>query len=226
MPSCFVGPDFLKLRALPMASTQVPSPFAPCPEPSLQVETYIEGDCLETLIELADQHAVNLYPIDLDAINRDDSTDGRKHPLQDGALAVQCHRWITTWLNDLDLALSPIGAYELTVRFTDDAEITQLNRDYRQQAQPTDVLSFAALETELPGADQIQNQQPLYLGDIIISVETAARQATERQHSLSQELAWLTAHGLLHLLGWDHPDEVSLERMLNQQAHWLSLIAL
>jgi len=141
-----------------------------------------------------------------------------------GIALAQYTTWFQTWLSDLDPQLSPIGAYELSLRLTSDAEIQQLNTDFRQQAKPTDVLSFAALETELPQADQIYQQQPIYLGDIIISVETAARQALESQHSLAQELAWLSAHGLLHLLGWDHPDESSLVQMLNRQTRLLNLI--
>jgi probable rRNA maturation factor len=63
----------------------------------------------------------------------------------------------------------------------------------------------------------MQAAMPLYLGDIVISVETATAQALERGHSLAYELSWLAAHGLLHLVGWDHPDEESLRQMLDQQ---------
>lgn len=88
------------------------------------------------------------------------------------------------------------------------------------------MLSFAALETDLPGADILHQQQPLYLGDIVISVETAARQALDSRRTLPQEIAWLAAHGLLHLLGWDHPDDESLTQMLDQQSQLLSLISI
>ncbi len=143
-----------------------------------------------------------------------------------GVAIAHYQTWLNTWLNDLSPTLSPINAYEVGLRLTDDIEIQQLNTDYRQQEKPTDVLSFASLETDLPGADALYAEQPLYLGDIIISVETAARQAPTSHHSLTQEMAWLTAHGLLHLLGWDHPDEPSLVRMLDQQAQLLRLIDL
>ncbi|MEL6899490.1 MAG: rRNA maturation RNase YbeY [Cyanobacteria bacterium J06606_4] len=132
--------------------------------------------------------------------------------------------WIQTWMRSLAPQLSPLNTYEVSLRLTDDAEIQQLNTDYRQRETPTDVLSFAALETPMPGMETMLLQQPLYLGDIIISVETARRQAKSAQHSLAQELAWLTAHGLLHLLGWDHPDEASLTKMLDQQDRLLKLI--
>lgn len=143
-----------------------------------------------------------------------------------GVAIIHYQTWLNTWLNSLSPSLSPIDAYEVGLRLTDDAEIQQLNTDYRQQAKPTDVLSFASLDTDLPGIDALHAEQPLYLGDIIISVETAARQAPTSQHSLTQEVAWLTAHGLLHLLGWDHPDGPSLVRMLDQQAQLLRLVDL
>lgn len=125
-------------------------------------------------------------------------------------------RWFQAWMAELDPDLSPSASYELSLRLTGDRDIQDLNRDYRHQDKPTDVLAFAALETEMPTAEDFQDQ-PLYLGDIIISVETAQRQAQTAGHSLVIELAWLAAHGLLHLLGWDHPDESRLEEMLNQQ---------
>ncbi len=134
--------------------------------------------------------------------------------------------WLTTWLRELAPQTSPIGAYEVSLRLTDDAEIQQLNSDYRQQPTPTDVLSFAALETDMPGMEALLQAQPLALGDIIISIETAARQALTNGHTLSQEVAWLAAHGLLHLLGWDHPDDNSLTQMLEKQTQLLNLITI
>ncbi|MBW4464401.1 MAG: rRNA maturation RNase YbeY [Pegethrix bostrychoides GSE-TBD4-15B] len=132
--------------------------------------------------------------------------------------------WFERWLEALDPKLSPIQAYELSLRLTDDAEIQSLNAQYRQTDQPTDVLAFAALEVEsaLPAAAQLE--MPLYLGDIVISVETAQVQAAQHGHELRQELAWLAAHALLHLLGWDHPDKASLLEMLQQQQALLETI--
>ncbi|WP_110988148.1 rRNA maturation RNase YbeY [Acaryochloris thomasi] len=133
-------------------------------------------------------------------------------------------QWFNHWLTQLDPALSPIDAYSLCLRLTDDAEIQQLNATYRSYNQPTDVLAFAALENlvaDTPPPVQWQTD-PVELGDIIISLETASRQASEHQHSPEQELAWLASHGLLHLLGWDHPDAASLEQMLQQQDNLLT----
>ncbi|MBE9060187.1 rRNA maturation RNase YbeY [cf. Phormidesmis sp. LEGE 11477] len=141
-----------------------------------------------------------------------------------GIAIAQYTSWFQTWLADLNPQISPLDAYEVSLRLTFDDEIQQLNADFRQQPNPTDVLSFAALETEMPQSEHIYCHQPVYLGDIIISIETAARQASESQHSLERELAWLCAHGLLHLLGWDHPDEDSLIKMLDRQALLLKLV--
>jgi probable rRNA maturation factor len=72
----------------------------------------------------------------------------------------------------------------------------------------------------------MQLSVPLYLGDVVISVDTAHQQAQQQGHSLQTELAWLATHGLLHLLGWDHPDEESLLEMLNQQETLLQSVEL
>ncbi|MEC8442516.1 MAG: rRNA maturation RNase YbeY [Cyanobacteriota bacterium] len=105
----------------------------------------------------------------------------------------------------------------LGLRFTDDASIAELNSAWRQKTGPTDVLSFAALDD---AGDWMEGPSP-ELGDIIISLETARRQAQEQGHSLQRELRWLVSHGLLHLLGWDHPDDPSLEAMLQLQEQLL-----
>ena len=107
----------------------------------------------------------------------------------------------------------------LGLRFTDDASIAALNESWRQRSGPTDVLSFAALD-DLPEDLALPS---LELGDIVISVETARRQADEHGHSLLYELRWLLSHGLLHLLGWDHPDDSALAAMLQQQEHLLDI---
>ncbi len=132
--------------------------------------------------------------------------------------------WFKTWLNHLSSYLQEAPSYELSLRLTDDAEIQELNANYRQKDQPTDVLAFAALDVDFPNPNA--DVEPLYLGDLVISVETAIRQAEQQNHSLTKELAWLAAHGLLHLLGWDHPDDESLEAMLAQQDQLLQQISI
>ncbi len=135
--------------------------------------------------------------------------------------------WFQTWGNSL-ISYLPVGDhYELTLRLTGDQEIQSLNAQYRQKNQPTDVLAFATLEGNFPKIpDQPEFLEPLYIGDIIISVETAQKQAQQQGHSLKRELPWLASHGFLHLLGWDHPDEPSLQKMLQQQETLLKIVGL
>ena len=98
---------------------------------------------------------------------------------------------------------------ELSVALVDDDTIQRLNRDYRGKDSPTDVLAFAMSEGE---ALVEMEGEPLLLGDVIISVPTAERQARRRKRPLLDELTMLLAHGLLHLLGYDHDtDETERE---------------
>ena len=223
-------------------------------------------------------------------------------PLADAALAEgHWQELLALWLAALAAELpadlrSP--AYSLGLMLTDDASIAALNSTWRQRNEPTDVLSFAALESGLedgpplplppglveatglgeefeefeeeeeeeeldeeeeedekdeenkeggedgeggeggvmwegldagrgvaltpslaldPSSDLETSGEPLELGDIVISLETAARQAAAADTSLEAELLFLASHGLLHLLGWDHPDAESLAAMLSRQ---------
>jgi probable rRNA maturation factor len=138
------------------------------------------------------------------------------------APAATWQTWLQTWLTHLAPDLSPIQTYELSLQFTTDQTIQQLNRDYRQHDRPTDVLSFAALD-DAPLPAEVLAAIPFNLGDLVVSVETAQRQAQIHHHSLQEELAWLVAHGLLHLLGWDHPDEARLQAMWEKQRSLLAL---
>ncbi len=178
------------------------------------------------------------------------------------------HGLLSDWLSQLAAELPEelrAPAYSLGLSLVDDAEIAQLNGDWRDKAGPTDVLAFAALDDDLEGAPALPlpawaladgnasdadadpdpdpdpaedcdaeegeddddddsweaGEEPLELGDIVISVQTAARQAPEHGHSLERELLFLASHGLLHLLGWDHPDDASLAAMLARQQQLL-----
>ena len=132
-------------------------------------------------------------------------------------------KWIELVRSNPDLSCPSVvrqaPEVSLGLRFTDDAGIAELNRRWRHRTGPTDVLSFAALDDTpdwLEGA-------AVELGDIIVSLDTAHRQAADHDHSLRYELHWLISHGLLHLLGWDHPDERSLSAMLALQEHLLDI---
>lgn len=133
--------------------------------------------------------------------------------------------WFGIWLENLADYLPEADSYEVSLRLTDDENIAQFNSQYRNIDRPTDVLAFAALEAEIPWSEELNNE-PLYLGDLIISVETAKIQAQNKGHSLGLELAWLASHGCLHLLGWDHRDDESLELMLSEQEKLLELVGL
>lgn len=117
---------------------------------------------------------------------------------------------------------------EVDVTIVDDAEIHELNREYRGMDKPTDVLSFAldedsedSDEPELLGAPE----EHLY-GDIIISAETALRQAEEYGHGLERELTYLAVHGMFHLLGYDHMTEAEKAVMRAKEEEALRAINL
>jgi probable rRNA maturation factor len=102
------------------------------------------------------------------------------------------------------------GPIEVSVVVTDDATVHQLNRDYRGVDSPTDVLSFSQLEEAQSGAEAPFPSPPgeaRLIGDIVISGDRVRAQAADYGHSQRRELAYLTVHGLLHLLGYDHENE-------------------
>jgi probable rRNA maturation factor len=101
---------------------------------------------------------------------------------------------------------------ELSILLADDPTVRELNRTYRATDAPTDVLSFAQSEGE-PFA-RPDGTAP-HLGDVVISIDTARRQANERNIALENEVAHLLVHGILHLLGYDHeqPDDAAAMRL-------------
>ncbi len=107
---------------------------------------------------------------------------------------------------------------EVDVLVTGDAEIRDLNREARQVDKSTDVLSFPAFDLrpgELPGPEDADPGTGLVpLGDMMISMEHVAAQAKEYGHSIRRELAYLTVHSTLHLLGYDHVDEGPMKRQM------------
>ena len=111
---------------------------------------------------------------------------------------------------------------EVTVVFVDDSRIHALNLAHREVDAPTDVLSYPTSEPDDEAVRFVIPEIP-HLGDIIISVETAQRQAAERGHSLAQEVKTLAAHAMTHLLGYDHPTEEAWERFRSNQALILTL---
>ena len=96
---------------------------------------------------------------------------------------------------------------EWSILLTGDDQIQNLNRIYRRKDRPTDVLAFAQREGELADAEGA------LLGDVIVSIPTARRQAAEAQRNVGEEVTMLLAHGLLHLLGWDHDTDAKDRKM-------------
>ena len=109
--------------------------------------------------------------------------------------------------------------FSLGLELTNDEKILGLNSVWLGQSRSTDVLSFPILDETYFGG----NHECIELGDIVISVPTAIRQAKENNAELFRELRWLASHGLLHLLGWDHSDEEGLNQMLSIQEQLLDI---
>lgn len=108
------------------------------------------------------------------------------------------------------LAALDLQGAELSILLTDDRTIWRLNREFRGKDRPTDVLAFALLEGEQLAAEGDAQM----LGDVVISLDTAARQADERGWAPLDEATHLLAHGLLHLVGYDHETDRE-EREMN-----------
>lgn len=105
--------------------------------------------------------------------------------------------------------------FEVSVLFVDDKTIHQLNKQHREIDRPTDVLSFPLGEN---GVYDINYETGAYLlGDIVISIETASRQAELYGHSLEREIGFLTVHSMLHLLGYDHEESSLKERIMREK---------
>jgi len=96
---------------------------------------------------------------------------------------------------------------ELSIAIVLDAEIAELNAEHRGKPSPTDVLSFSLLEGEH------SDQRGKLLGDVVIGIETASRQARAAHRSLDEEVARLLIHGILHLLGWNHEESAEAKLM-------------
>ncbi len=113
---------------------------------------------------------------------------------------------------------------EVSVILADDEGIRELNREYRGRDVPTDVLSFSMVEGE--EVVDVNEDGEAIIGDIIISMERAREQAEEYGHSMEREVAYLTVHGVLHLLGYDHMEENDKEIMRKREEEILELLGL
>ena len=139
----------------------------------------------------------------------------------------QWNKDITRWIRFIQLnkecncpdIVRDASQISLGLELTNDKKILDLNHTWLGKLKSTDVLSFPMIDETSFGL----SNECIELGDIVISVPTAIRQAKENNVDLLRELRWLASHGLLHLLGWDHLEEDSLRQMLLTQEQLLDL---
>ncbi len=120
---------------------------------------------------------------------------------------------------------------EANILLTDDSSIRSINKQFRQIDKATDVLSFPMADMKdgkllSETGDYDPDEELLLLGDIVISMETAVRQAEQYGHSFERELAFLTAHGIFHLLGYDHMEKDEETVMTSKQEAVLGKLGL
>ena len=128
------------------------------------------------------------------------------------AADVPAESEMVAWLEEA-LAASGVaraGQAEVSIRVVDEAESRDLNRRFRGVDRPTNVLAFPAALRELPGLPQAG---PSFLGDLVICAPIVAREAAEQGKSPAAHWGHMLVHGLLHLLGFDHENDVEAKRM-------------
>jgi probable rRNA maturation factor len=119
---------------------------------------------------------------------------------------VDCERWQTFAAKVMDVL--PAGPADLTIAFVSDRAMSELNLMWRHKRGTTDVLSFPADQ------DEFEKVEGNRLGDVVISIEQAARQAKENGLTLDEEIAQLILHGMIHLCGYDHAtDDGEMDRL-------------
>ncbi|WP_420883621.1 rRNA maturation RNase YbeY [Lentilitoribacter sp. EG35] len=123
------------------------------------------------------------------------------------SLATKCIDACNTWLSKHENQIFPEEDMELSLLFTDDASIQQINVKWRAMDKPTNVLSF-------PTKDLGSDDTPLpLLGDIVFAYETIEREAIDQNKSFDAHLSHLMIHGYLHLFGFDHIEDKEAEHM-------------
>ncbi len=113
---------------------------------------------------------------------------------------------------------------EVSISIVDNEEIRKINCKFRNIDKATDVLSFPMIDFE--GGEEVDTSETVVLGDIIISIERAISQAEEYGHSIEREIGFLTAHSMLHLLGYDHIEPEEEAVMFSKQREILENVGL
>lgn len=144
----------------------------------------------------------------------------KKLPLPDG-----CRKLIGAACRAVLQKEGFVGGAEITVTLVDDKQIHALNAEFREIDRSTDVLSFPL------GENGVYDQNPengcFILGDVVISVDHALMQADTYGHGIDREIAYLTVHSVLHLLGYDHVDEAEEKKIMRvKEEQALALLGL
>ncbi len=135
--------------------------------------------------------------------------------------------WLKSIVREILEAERTASTVEIGLLITDNKTIQKLNRKYRGENEPTDVLSFQTTVSEGEKPEERFINAPdgaNHLGEVIISYPQAEKQARERGHSISQEMALLVIHGILHLLGYDHKLPEDARVMREKESRILSLL--
>jgi probable rRNA maturation factor len=134
--------------------------------------------------------------------------------VEDGLNAAWDEARITALIDALvSRELPATRDYRLGVHLVDDTTIQALNAEHRSIHTPTDVLSFPLVSSDFVTPPN----EPVHLGDVVVSYPRAVAQAEEYGHSVDRELAYLVAHGVLHVLGYDHEEESERLRMRHRE---------
>ena len=113
---------------------------------------------------------------------------------------------------------------EISVSIVTNDEIQKLNKEFRNIDKATDVLSFPQLTFEMGEVADLNENDEIILGDIVISIDKAKEQAEEYGHSLEREIAFLTVHSMLHLMGYDHMEVAEEKEMIKKQKEILQQV--
>ena len=151
----------------------------------------------------------------------DSPSKERRLPPATFGIDIQCDD--TRWHSYLGLVEARLGALavtlglpehgEVSVKLTDDRQISELNRGFRDKSGATNVLSFPALDFIAPSEENDFPQMPFSLGDIVLAFDTLAFEADAAEKDFEDHLVHLLVHGLLHLLGYDHQNDADAARM-------------
>ena len=133
--------------------------------------------------------------------------------IKKGSIVPSINSIFASIADTLKLNLERNNTIEISITFTNDKNIQQLNKDYRDKDQPTNVLSFPMFENEF--FKQYKKMQYVPLGDIVLSLETILRESEEQNKTFNDHLTHLVIHSILHLLGYDHIEKED-ERIMEE----------